>query len=70
MCRLTQEPCTHSATQANNSCKHTASSNVCKLTQEPYTNSSHTGKQQLQAHSEQQRVQAHTRALHQFKPHR
>ena len=48
------------ATKASNSCKHTASRNVCRLTHEPYTNASHKGKQQLQAHSEQKRVQAHT----------
>jgi len=48
------------ATKASNSCKHTANSNVCRLTHEPCTDASQKGKQQLQAHSEQQRVQAHT----------
>jgi len=58
------------ATKASNSCKHTASINVCRLTREPCTDASHKGKQQLQAHSEQQRVLAYTQALHQCKPQR
>ena len=65
-----QSPTPMQATKAGNSCKHTASSDVCRLTEEPCTNSSHKGKQQLQAHSKQPLVQAHTRALHQCKPQR
>ena len=63
-----KSPAPIQATKASNSCKHIASSHLRRLTQEPCTNASHKGKHQLQAHSKQQLVQAHTRALHQFKP--
>ena len=65
-----QSPAPMQATKASNSCKHTASSNMCRLRPGPCTNTSHKGKRQLQPHSQQQLVQAHTRALHHCKPQR